>query len=53
MTSGPRPWRIGAYGLGEVMTDFASITQVHSRARPSGIRSVYFEVSSRLSTGWS
>ena len=32
---------------GKVMTDFASITKVNWRALPSGIRSVYFEVSSR------
>ncbi|WP_162302402.1 hypothetical protein [Rhodobacter thermarum] len=47
--SGPLQWRIGAGGEGVGMTDFASITQVHFRVRPSRIGSVCFEVSSRLS----
>ena len=50
ITSGPGPWLIGACGEGEVITDLASITQVHLRAEPSAMVSVYFEVSSRLST---
>ena len=33
---------------GRVMTDLASITNVNCRASPLGIRSVYFEVSSRV-----
>ena len=36
---------------GRVMTDFASITNVNCRASPFGIRSVYFEVSSRVCQG--
>src|SRR5699024_2968491 len=43
----------GFSGLGEVMTDLASMTQVNMRALPSAIRSVYFEVSSRVIHGLS
>ena len=38
---------------GRVITDLASIRKVNCRAVPSGIRSVYFEVSSRVWNGWS
>ena len=41
----------GACGEGEVITDFASITNVNWRAFPLSIRSVYFEVSSRANHG--
>src|SRR5690348_17426437 len=41
----------GACGDGEVMTDFASITQVNWRALPFSMRSVYFAVSSRVYQG--
>ena len=34
------------------MIDFASRSNVNCRAVPSGIRSVYFDVSSRLIAGW-
>ena len=44
-------WPSVSCGDGEVMTDFASITKVNLRALPSGIRSVYFEVSSRAYQG--
>src|SRR5258708_12316175 len=37
----------GFSGQGKVMTDLASISQVKPREVPSGIRSVYFDVSSR------
>src|SRR3546814_19126610 len=47
ITSAPRPWVTGACGLGLVMTDFTSISQVKRRALPLASRSVYFEVSSR------
>ena len=50
---GPAPCLMGICGLGEVMTDFASITHVHLRAVPSSYTSVYFDVSSRLSTAMS
>ncbi|PZX13008.1 hypothetical protein LX81_03385 [Palleronia aestuarii] len=38
---------------GKVMTDFASISMENCRALPSGMRSVYFDVSSRVMNGWS
>ena len=41
------------FHVGQVMVDFASITNVNWRAEPSGIGSVYFDVSSRVSNGWS
>src|SRR5690348_16170248 len=41
----------GACGDGEVITDFASITNVNCRALPFSRRSVYFEVSSRVNQG--
>src|SRR6185437_12428059 len=41
----------GFSGQGKVMTDFASLTQVKPRAFPSGMSSVYFEVSSRVNHG--
>src|ERR1019366_8981716 len=41
------------FGAGNVMTDLASINQVNPREVPSGIRSVYFEVSSRVYHGLS
>src|SRR5579864_123920 len=41
----------GFSGQGKVMTDLASLTQVKPRALPSGISSVYFEVSSRENHG--
>ena len=47
----PLPWVIGACGLGLVMTDLTSITQVKRRALPLASRSVYFEVSSRVLPG--
>ena len=37
---------------GRVMIDLASRSNVNWRAVPSGMRSVYFEVSSRLIAGW-
>ena len=43
----------GACGDGEVITDLASITKVNLRALPFSIRSVYFDVSSRVYQGWS
>src|SRR5664279_347199 len=43
----------GFSGQGKVMTDLASISQVKPRLVPSGIRSVYFEVSSRENQGLS
>ncbi|MNT35547.1 hypothetical protein D3C72_1715780 [compost metagenome] len=38
---------------GDVMMDLASIMKENLRARPSGIRSVYFDVSSFEYAGWS
>ena len=38
---------------GKVITDLASMTKVNWRALPSGMRSVYLEVSSRVYHGWS
>src|SRR6476646_7859137 len=43
----------GFSGQGKVITDLASISQVNPREVPSGIRSVYFEVSSRENHGLS
>ena len=43
----------GACGDGFVTTDFASMTNVCLRERPSASRSVYFDVSSRVCHGWS
>lgn len=37
---------------GLVMTDFACMVKVNCRECPSGIRSVYFDVSSRVMNGW-
>ncbi len=37
---------------GRVITDFASMSNVNCRAVPSGIRSVYFDVSQRVIAGW-
>ena len=49
---GPGP-SSGFSGQGKVITDLASISQVKPREVPSGIRSVYFEVSSREYQGLS
>ena len=37
--------------VGHVIVDFASMANVNWRADPSGIGSVYFDVSSRVSNG--
>jgi len=36
-----------------VITDFTSMTKLNCLAVPSGSRLVYFDVSSRVSNGWS
>ena len=53
ITNGPELCLMGACGLGDVITDLASMTHVHFLDVPSAKVSVYLDVSSRLSIGWS
>ena len=50
-TNGPDLCLMGACGLGDVITDLASMTHVHFLDVPSANVSVYLDVSSRLSIG--
>src|SRR5215471_5699316 len=53
ISHGPRAGIVPTLAVGQVMVDFASMEKVNWRAELSGIGSVYLDVSSRVSNGWS